>query len=105
MSVVTKNTLIIGMINSEPQNEELSVLRNMKLLGAKTLTLVDKVPQNRTGIDYIIEINSGISDIARTILNLPILQLLTLYRAKENGLNPDKPKNLCAVVYLSGDIR
>jgi len=100
MSVATENTLIIGMINSERQNEELSVLRNMKSLGATTLAIVDKAPQNRTGLDYIVEINSGISDVARAILNLPVLQLLAFYRAKMNGLNPDKPTNLSSVVYL-----
>jgi len=100
MSVATEKTLIIGMINSERQNEELSVLRNMKTLGAKTLAIVDKCPQNQTGLDYIIEMNSGISDVARAILNLPILQLLAFYRAKANGLNPDEPKNLSSVVYL-----
>lgn len=100
MSVATENTLIIGMINSERQNEELSVLRNMKSLGATTLAIVDKGPQNRTGLDYIIEMNSGISDVGRAILNLPILQLLSFYRAKANGLNPDEPKNLSSVVYL-----
>lgn len=100
MAVATEKTLIIGMINSERQNEELSVLRNMKTLGAKTLAIVDKAPQNRTGLDYIVEVNSGISDIARAILNLPVLQLLAFYRAKMNGLNPDKPTNLSSVVYL-----
>jgi len=100
MSVTTEDTLIIGMINSERQNEELSVLRNMKSLGATTLAIVDKIPENRTGLDYIIEMNSGISDIGRAILNLPILQLLAFYRAKANGLNPDEPKNLSSVVYL-----
>ncbi|MCK4819645.1 SIS domain-containing protein, partial [bacterium] len=85
MSVATENTLIIGMINSERQNEELSVLKNMKSLGATTLAIVDKAPQNLMGLDYIVEMNSGISDIARAILNLPILQLLAFYRAKMNG--------------------
>ena len=100
MSVTTENTLIIGMINSERQNEELSVLRNIKSLGATTLAIVDKAPQNRMGLDHIVEMNSGISDIARAILNLPVLQLLAFYRAKMNGLNPDKPANLSSVVYL-----
>jgi len=60
----------------------------MKSLGATTLAIVDKAPQKLKGLDYIIEMNSGISDIARAIMNLPVLQLLVFYRVKMNGLNP-----------------
>jgi hypothetical protein len=42
----------------------------------------------------------GLSDVERGALYLPILQLMTFYRALHNSLNPDLPTNLNAVVHL-----
>ena len=50
--------------------------------------------------DYVVEIQSGLNSLLREPLLLPILQLLSYYRSMIKGLNPDRPKNLDAVVVL-----
>jgi glucosamine--fructose-6-phosphate aminotransferase (isomerizing) len=47
-----------------------------------------------------VQINSGLDDLARGALYLPVLQLMAYYRAIDKGLNPDRPTNLEAVVRL-----
>ena len=37
---------------------------------------------------------------ASVLLYLPVLQLLAFHRSLAKGLNPDRPKNLTAVVQL-----
>jgi glutamine---fructose-6-phosphate transaminase (isomerizing) len=98
MSMITKQSLVIGFISDARKNEELQVLRDMKSLGATTLALVE----NSSGVDadHIIELNSNISDVARGAIYLPFLQLLGFYHSISRGLNPDKPTNLSSVVYL-----
>jgi len=98
-SIVTPNTLIIGLVNDLAQDQELKVLEEMKALGARILVLTDK--PERAGFDFSVELHSGVPSISRAPLFLPVLQLIAYYRAKRKGLNPDQPKNLSSVVRLS----
>ena len=50
--------------------------------------------------DYVVEIQSGLNSFERGPLLLPVLQLLAYYRSMKKDLNPDRPKNLDAVVVL-----
>lgn len=98
MSVAGPGTLIVGLISNSARVYELQVLQEMRQIGATMLVLVDDCQ----GVlaDELVELGSGLPDELRAPLTLPILQLLAYYRALENGLNPDEPKNLTAVVRL-----
>lgn len=97
-SMVTPNSLIIGMINDGSRDHEIKVLEEMKDLGATVLA----IDETGDGIkaDHVIEVRSGLSTLARGSLLLPFLQLLAYYRSMKKDLNPDRPKNLEAVVKL-----
>jgi len=97
-SMVTPSTLVIGMLNDRARNQEMKVLEEMQDMGAIVLAIddtVDDIPA-----DYVVEIKSGLNSLERGPLLLPVLQLLAYYRSMEKGLNPDRPKNLDAVVVL-----
>jgi glucosamine--fructose-6-phosphate aminotransferase (isomerizing) len=98
MSMITPNSLVIGLVNDTGRNAELNVLGDMKKLGASTLALIDGADGSEA--DYVVDLKSGVSELARGVLFLPVLQLLAYYRSISKGLNPDRPKNLEAVVYL-----
>jgi len=51
-------------------------------------------------MDHLVCFDSGLPELAREVLYLPVLQLLTYYRAVAKGLNPDRPTHLDAVVRL-----
>lgn len=97
-SVVAPGTLLVGLLSDTAYSEEIKVLQEMRNLGATVLALVDK--DQNTPADFVVEVNSGVAELQRGALYLPVLQLLAYYRACERGLNPDRPTNLDAVVRL-----
>lgn len=92
MSMVDEKVRIIGLVSEENYAYEMGVVSDMKLLGARLLTL------GETGTD--IEFSSHLSEEIRGVLYLPIIQLMAFHRSMKKGLNPDSPKNLSAVVNL-----
>jgi glucosamine 6-phosphate synthetase-like amidotransferase/phosphosugar isomerase protein len=67
-------------------------------MGASILAIDDSSDDIPT--DYVVAIHSGLYSLERGPLLIPVLQLLAYYRSMKKGLNPDRPKNLDAVVVL-----
>ncbi len=91
-SMVTPQTLIIGLVSEANRAHELAVLADLQVQGGRTLAL------GESGMD--VTFASGVSEAARNALYLPIGQLLAFERAVHKGLNPDRPNHLEAVVKL-----
>ncbi len=101
MAMVDSNTLVVGLLGDAGGEHELAVLRDMKSKGARTLAIVETAPSNyRHAVDDLIVLESGLSRLWRSVLYLPVLQWLACERAVNNGLDPDRPMNLNAVVVL-----
>lgn len=101
MSMVNEKTLVVGLLSDTAPSYELDVLRQMRGLGGHTLVLSDTAAPGDAA-DFQVNFNSGWPVSERGVLFLPTLQLLGYYRAVTNGLNPDRPHNLTAVVVLDG---
>ena len=99
-SLVSERTLVVGLISDSSRHEELKVLSEMRRLGARVLALDDS--SQGLEADDIVELDSGLAYLERGALMLPVLQLMAYYRSMANGLNPDMPTNLDAVVRLNG---
>ena len=93
MSMVTKDTVVVGLLSEKNFIQELAVLNEMQTMGANILTLAE------TGAK--VAFGSGIPESGRAVLYLPVLQLMAFYRSLAKGLDPDHPKNLTAVVSLN----
>jgi glucosamine--fructose-6-phosphate aminotransferase (isomerizing) len=91
-SMVTPETLIVGLVSEANRAHELAVLEDMRAQGGRILALAER--------DADVSFASGIGEAARNALYLPIGQLLAFERAVHKGLNPDQPHNLVAVVRL-----
>ena len=92
MSLVTESTVMIGLLSETNFSLESAVLDEMKQLGADVLTL----GESNTDVAF----TSGLPEDIRDVLYLPVLQLLAYYRSVAKGLDPDRPRNLSAVVKL-----
>jgi glucosamine--fructose-6-phosphate aminotransferase (isomerizing) len=92
MSMVTPNTVIIGMLSDSNRTQEQKVLQEMVGLGGRVISLADS--------NANIEFHSNISESVRGVLYLPVLQLMAFERSIAKGLNPDKPTNLSKVIKL-----
>lgn len=99
MSMVNEHTLIVGLLSQTASVYELAVLREMRALGAQVLALTEH-PVSAQDADYQVCFRSGLPETQRSVLYLPILQLMGYYRAIARGQNPDQPHNLTAVVVL-----
>ena len=93
MSMVNENAVVIGMLSDSNRAQEAKVLSEMKALGGTVMGLGEKET------DLVFE--SEIPESVRGALYLPALQLMALYRSVAKGLNPDRPRNLTAVVQLN----
>ncbi|MEW6287441.1 MAG: SIS domain-containing protein [Chloroflexota bacterium] len=92
MSMVTPNTLLVGLLSEKNFSHEQAVLDEMQSKGGQVFSLAESGAQ--------VNFESGIPEPARAVLYLPILQLMAYYRALAKGLNPDSPHNLTAVIKL-----
>lgn len=92
MSMVNKNAVVVGMLSDVNRVHEAKVLAEMRELGGTVTSLGEK--------DADIQFESEIPESVRSVLYLPVLQLMAFYRSLAKGLNPDRPTNLTAVVKL-----
>jgi glucosamine--fructose-6-phosphate aminotransferase (isomerizing) len=93
MSMVAASTALVGILSEEQREREVAVLHEMKALGGNIFILAED------GADVCFK--SGLPEAIRNVLYLPVLQLMAYYRAVTQGLNPDRPTNLTAVVELN----
>jgi glucosamine--fructose-6-phosphate aminotransferase (isomerizing) len=99
MSMVNRQTLVVGLLSETALPHEVAVLKDMRALGGRVLAITPaELPPEAA--DYQVVLPSGLTDMERGALYLPTLQLLAFYRSLRNGLNPDTPTNLTAVVSL-----
>lgn len=101
MSMVTPETVMVGLISRQAASFEYRVLDEMRARGARTLLLhTDQVARLAKPHEVEVRIVSGLPVWAEPVLYLPVLQLMAYYRALAKGQNPDHPANLDAVVLL-----
>ena len=92
MSMVTKTAVVVGMLSDTNRAHERKVLDEMEELGGKVISLAES--------DASVAFYSGLAESIRSVLYLPVLQLMAYSRSMAKGLNPDRPNNLTAVVTL-----
>jgi glutamine---fructose-6-phosphate transaminase (isomerizing) len=92
MSMVNEKAVVVGLLSDTNRVHEAKVLSEMKMLGGTVSALGEA--------DADVAFGSGVPEIVRGVLYLPVLQLMAFYRSLAKGLNPDCPANLTAVVKL-----
>jgi glucosamine--fructose-6-phosphate aminotransferase (isomerizing) len=92
-SMVTKSSLVVGLLSSVNGSREAEVLTDVKNLGGRVLDMAEA--------GSTVRFESGLDEAIRNILYLPVGQLIALKRSISKGLNPDRPTNLDNVVKLS----
>lgn len=99
-SMVDAETLLIGLLSDSARRYEVALLAEMRGYGAKTLVLAEEGESGELSADYLVLFRSGLTEMARALLFMPLLQLLAYHRAMAKGLDPDRPRNLEPVVLL-----
>ena len=92
MSMVNEKAIVVGLVSDANFRHEIAVLNEMQTLGGEIVALGES--------NVNIAFKSGVHESVRTVLYLPVLQLMAFYRSLAKDLNPDRPTNLSAVVKL-----
>lgn len=80
---------------------ELSVLQEIKELGATTLVITNEANAGvRESADYLIELSLGVPEVARAAAAVIPGQLLGFHTGIRKGFDPDNPRHLSRVVML-----
>ncbi len=101
-SMANEQTLIVGLVGEQNEAYERTVLAEMRARGAHILALGESeihFPADDT-LTSTVSFASGVSELMRNVLYLPIVQLMAYEHSLARDLNPDKPHNLEAVVRL-----
>jgi glucosamine--fructose-6-phosphate aminotransferase (isomerizing) len=98
ISIVDEQTLVVMIEGLRERSYITDVERDIQAHGAIVTRLA---PFESPTISSALIIGAELSDVARSCLYLPALQLLAYYRAISSGLDPDKPRNLTQVVVLN----
>lgn len=94
----TQQMLSIVLSTSSMQRAEGVVLGELAAIKCHRMVLCEKADSKLGLADFVIELNSGLSEHTRDLLMIPILQELAFYMAIAKGYNPDKPKHVAPVV-------
>jgi glucosamine--fructose-6-phosphate aminotransferase (isomerizing) len=100
-SIVGPETLLVFLISESGYEAECEALKEMKSLGATTLTVTNRANDTvRACSDLMIELGLDAPELARLAPYLFAGQLLGLHTGLKKGLDPDSPRNLSRVVVL-----
>ena len=100
-SMVTPQTLVIGLRSTPNGPHETAVLEDVRALGGRILDIAEHGSEMQLrGADREVRFDSGLDEAIRNVLYLPVGQLIAFERSLSKGLNPDRPTNLDSVVKL-----
>jgi len=106
-SNVDEHMLVVALISERARTLEIQFLEEMQALGGITWAICDRAGSElRRVASFTLELDSGLSDLARAPLYMPAIQYMAYFLALSRGLNPDQPRNLSYWVEIfTGDDR
>ena len=100
-AVASADTLITFLLSDAAAEEESSLARELRKLGAATFVVANRAtPALRREADLLIELGLEEPEYVRLAMTAIPAQLLGLAVGLRKGLNPDVPKNLTRAVVL-----
>lgn len=98
ISIVDEETLIVLMEGQREAAYLADIQADTKRYGARVVAIG---PHTDDGPDERLVVGQQVSDLARAVLYVPVVQLLAFHRAIALGIDPDQPRNLGQVVVLN----
>lgn len=100
-SILHKDVLVTLFLSDTALEYETELLKEIKGLGGSTLTICERADSEiKRYSDFLFQTGSNVNEFARSILFLPITQLLAFYKAVSKGIDVDTPQNLTYFVKL-----
>ncbi|WP_135553490.1 SIS domain-containing protein [Paenibacillus cymbidii] len=100
-SIIQPGSLVCVIVSETARKYELKVAEEMQAYGAHVLLLTAEKGADTAFADTVVELGGKeLSDEARSVLYLPLLQYVGYYTALKRNVDPDAPRNLTQVVKL-----
>lgn len=100
-SIVEPGTLVCLLLSETARSYELKVAEEMKGYGATVLVVTAGKGDDTAFADAVFEVGGrDLSDEARGVLYLPVVQYIGYYTALKKNVDPDHPRNLTQVVKI-----
>jgi len=100
-SILSNNMLVIQFLSDTARQYEVHLIKEIRSLNGKIMVICEKSETAiKRNTDFLFEIDTKSNELARSILYLPITQLLAFYKASSKGIDVDTPKNLNHYVTL-----
>ncbi len=100
-SILDKDVLVTLFFSDSGLHFEKQLLKEIKALGGSTVSVCDSADSTvRDESDYLFELRSNIPECARSVLYVPIMQLLAFYKALSKNIDVDAPRNLSYYVTI-----
>ena len=100
-SIIEKGSFVCVFVSEQARSYELKVAEEMQQYGATLLLVTARRGADTQFANYVFEIGGAeLSDDARSVLYLPIVQYFGYYTALKKQVDPDHPRNLTQVVKI-----
>lgn len=100
-SIIEPGSLVVLLLSETARSYELKVAEEMKAYGAYVLIITARAGEDTAFADAVFEIGaSDVSDEARAVMYLPLLQYIGFWTAVHKDIDPDEPRNLTQVVKI-----
>jgi len=100
-SILDDSVLVTVFLSDTALRQELELIREVRRLGGRVLTVCEEGEAAvAAGSDYVAATGSSITELARSILYLPAVQLLAFAKARSKGIDVDAPRHLSYYVSL-----
>lgn len=104
-SSVMPHTLVIGYVSDTLRKTEEEMIREIAVMrGPRMIICGEADNKTKMGTEFVFELGTERTEAARLCLSIPIGQLFGFYLGIKNGVNPDRPKHVQAVVKLKDKI-
>jgi glucosamine--fructose-6-phosphate aminotransferase (isomerizing) len=100
-SILEKEVLVTIFFTDTGKGFETQLLREIKTLGGSTMSVCDRADTAiRDESDYLFELCSDLPECVRSVLYVPVAQLLAFAKAMSKNIDVDTPRNLSYYVTL-----
>ncbi|NDD29638.1 MAG: SIS domain-containing protein [Proteobacteria bacterium] len=100
-SSVMPHTLIVAYTSDALRKAEEEMIREIAVMrGPRMIICGEAENKTKMGTEFVFELGTERSELARLCLSAPIGQLFGFYLGIKNGVNPDRPKHVQPVVKL-----
>ncbi|MDQ7826247.1 MAG: SIS domain-containing protein [Candidatus Eremiobacteraeota bacterium] len=90
----TNQSLVVILASDSLKKGEGVVVGELAAMKCPRLVICEEADSRLGNSDFVFELKSGLSELSRDMLMMPILQELAFYTAISKAYNPDKPKHV-----------